>query len=152
MWELFQRSLAKIGIDAAKGRGRQRTGQGSGFPSPERALLCAPSPGDYLQQGGGSEQLARGRWYLSPARVLSICPFVASGGGGGEGGRTERGSRLPRLPVGGEALQLSGVRTLRGLGAGGCRLIPEQTHFSFHLSGLAQFPLILESERGGQEG
>lgn len=88
MWELSQRSLAKIGIDAAKGMGRQRAGQGSGFPSPERALRCAPSPGDYLQQGGGSEQLARGREMVSVPGAcpqhLSLCGFWGWRQGGGQ--------------------------------------------------------------------
>lgn len=106
MWKLFQRSLAKMDIDAAAGGsgGGGQKGRGSGFPSPKRAFLCPPPPRDPLRDGGrGLGQLARGREMVSVPGVclqhLSLCGFWGWREGGSRNERRGE-SRLIWLPLG----------------------------------------------------
>ena len=152
VWKLFQRSLAKTDIDddpGGSGGGDRR--EGVLASPPPRGLSSVPlSPGDPLWDGGRGWDSwpGEGRWYQCLACVFSICPFVASGGGGREGAEMGKGgSRLVWLPLG--SCSCLGPRTLRDLG--GVREPRElltspkrNTFFSFPIEGLIQGPLIEE--------
>lgn len=94
--------------------------EGRGFwrPLPKGTLLCKTPPTQgtdcSMGEGGWGSWPWEGRWYLCLARVLSICPFVASGGGGREGDRNERGLGWPGCLL--AAAAVWGVRIVRDLG------------------------------------
>lgn len=120
MWKLFQRSLAKMDIDddagGSGGGGTER--KGFWLPLPQEGFPLSPSPqGNHcgMGEGGWDSWPGEGRWYQCLACVFSICPFVASGGGGREGAELGGGvSRLVWLPLG--SCSCLGARTLRDLG------------------------------------
>ena len=136
VWKLFQRSLAKMDIDAAGGSGGGDRRAGVLASPPPRGLSSVPlPPGTHcgMGEGGWDSWPGEGRWYQCLACVFSICPFVASGGGGREGAEMRGGgSRLVWLPLG--SCSCLGARA-QGFGgrkrAQGAADQSQETHFFF---------------------
>lgn len=101
-----------------------------------------------MGEGGWDSWPGEGRWYQCLACVFSICPFVASGGGGREGAELG-GGVSPGLAASWQ-LQLSGGEDTEGSGgserAQGAADQSQKKHifFSFPIEGLIQGPLIEE--------
>lgn len=153
VWKLFQRSLAKMDIDAAAAGGSWGGDRREGVLAspPPRGLSSVPlPPGTHcgMGEGGWDSWPGEGRWYQCLACVFSICPFVASGGGGREGAEMREvgglawfGCLLAAAAVWGRGHRdLGGVREPRELPTSPKR----HTFFSFPIEGLIQGPLIEE--------
>ena len=76
MWKLFQRSLAKMDIDAAGGSGGGTEGKGFWLPLPQEGFPLSPSPqGPIAGWGKGVGTAGQGKgdgisaWRVSSASV-----------------------------------------------------------------------------------